>query len=126
MILALEVGLFPVYFRFSSRPEGRLCRSLRAQKKLEGNARILSLAMTTTKKRRVEITFFEQERVVRRSITAHCSVCRMSSEILTPQEAGDLARVDLERIYQWLAQGRAHLVRTSRGDERVCRNSLFL
>jgi hypothetical protein len=82
--------------------------------------------MATTKKRRVEITFFEQERVVRRSITAHCSVCRMSSEILTPQEAGQLARVDLQRIYQWLEQGRAHVVRTSNGDERVCRNSLFL
>jgi len=81
--------------------------------------------MTTTKKRRVEITFFEHERIVRKSITAHCSVCRMSSEILTPQEAGDLARVDLRRIYQWLAQGRAHVVMTSTGDELICRNSLF-
>jgi hypothetical protein len=82
--------------------------------------------MTTTKKRRVEITYFEHERIVRRSITAHCPVCRLSSEILTPQEAGDLARVELEQIYQWLAQGRAHVVRTADGDERVCRNSLFL
>ena len=81
--------------------------------------------MTTTKKRRVEITFFERERIVRKSITAHCSVCRMNSEILTPQEAGDLARVDLRRIYQWLAQGRAHVVRTSTGDDLICRNSLF-
>jgi hypothetical protein len=82
--------------------------------------------MTMTKKRRVEITLFEQERIVRQSVTAHCPVCRGQSEILTPQEAGDLARVGLERIYQWLAQGRAHVVRTSSGDERVCRNSLFL
>lgn len=81
--------------------------------------------MATTKNRRVEITFFEQERIVRQSITAHCAVCQMSNEILTPQEAGDLARVDLEMIYEWLAQGRAHMVRTSSG-ERVCRNSLFL
>jgi hypothetical protein len=81
--------------------------------------------MDDDKEKKSRDYFFEQERVVRRSITAHCSVCRMSSEILTPQEAGDLARVDLEMIYQWLAQGRAHLVRTSRGDERVCRNSLF-
>jgi hypothetical protein len=82
--------------------------------------------MTTTKKRRVEITLFERERIVRRWVTANCPVCRMSSELLTPEEAGDLARVELERIYQWLAEGRAHLVRTSGGDERVCRNSLFL
>jgi hypothetical protein len=82
--------------------------------------------MTTTKKRRIEITLFEQERIVRRTITAHCSVCRISSEILTPQEAGELARVGPEKIYQWLAQGRAHLVLTSSGVERVCRNSLFL
>jgi hypothetical protein len=82
--------------------------------------------MNTTKKRRVEITFFERERIVSRTVTAHCSVCRISSEILTPQEAGDLARVNLDRIYQWLAAGRAHLVRTSSGDERICRNSLFL
>ena len=82
--------------------------------------------MTTTKKRRVEITFFEQERIVRQSVRAQCPICRISSEILTPQEAGDLARVDLQRIFQWLAQGRAHVVRTSSGDERVCRNSLFL
>jgi hypothetical protein len=82
--------------------------------------------MTTTKKRRVEITFFEHERIVRQSIVAHCAVCHMCSEILTPQEAGELARVDLQRIGQWLAQGRAHLVRTSSGDERVCRNSLFV
>jgi hypothetical protein len=81
--------------------------------------------MTTTKKRRIEITLFEQERIVRSSVTAHCPVCRMNSEILTLQEAGELARVDPERIYQWLAQGRAHLVRTSSGGERVCRNSLF-
>jgi len=81
--------------------------------------------MTTTKKKRVEITFFEHERIVRQSVTAHCSVCRMSSEILTPQEAGDLAGVDVQKIYLWLAQGRAHLVRTSSGNERVCRNSLF-
>jgi hypothetical protein len=82
--------------------------------------------MTTTKKRRIEITLFEHERIVRSSVTAHCPVCRMSSEILTPQEAGELARVSPERIYQWLAQGRAHLVLTSSGIERVCRNSLFL
>jgi hypothetical protein len=80
--------------------------------------------MATTKKRRVEITFFEQERIVRQSVTAHCPFCRMSSEMLTPQEAGDL--VGLERIDQWLAQRRAHVVRTSGGGELICRNSLGL
>ena len=82
--------------------------------------------MTTTKKRRVEITYFEHERIIHRSITAHCSVCQKSGEILTPEEAGGLVGVGLQEIYQWLAQGRAHMVRTSSGDECVCRNSLFL
>jgi hypothetical protein len=81
--------------------------------------------MSTTKKKRVEITFFEHERIVRATITAHCPLCRISVEMLTLQEAGDLARVDLEQINQWVVQGRAHVVRTSSGGERVCRNSLF-
>lgn len=82
--------------------------------------------MTTTKKKRVEITFFEHERIVRKSVTAHCPVCDASVEMLTLQEAGDLASVELEQIMRWLAQGRAHVLRTSSGGERVCRNSLCI
>jgi hypothetical protein len=82
--------------------------------------------MATTKKRRIEVTFFERERIVRQTVTAHCPVCRIVSEMLTPEQAGDVAQLALEEIDRWLAQGRAHLVRTSSGDRRICRNSLCL
>ena len=82
--------------------------------------------MTTTKKRRIELIFFEQESIVRRFVMAHCPVCCVSSEVLTPSQAGDLARVDLPRVYEWLAEGLIHGVRTSNGQELVCRNSLFV
>jgi len=82
--------------------------------------------VTTTKRRRVEITFFEQERIVQRVTTAHCSVCRLNSEMLTPEEAGTLARVQVQSIYQWLAQGKAHSVKTFSGQNRVCKNSLCI
>ena len=81
--------------------------------------------MTTTKRRRVEITFFEQERIVQRVTTAHCSVCRLNSEMLTPEQAGDLAQVQIAEIYEWLAQGRAHGMKMLSGQDRICRNSLF-
>jgi len=81
--------------------------------------------VTTTKRRRVEITFFEQERIVQRVTTAHCSVCRLNSEMLTPEEAGTLARVQVQSIYQWLAQGKAHGMKTPGGQDRVCKNSLL-
>ena len=81
--------------------------------------------MTTTKRRRVEITFFEQERIVQRLTTAHCHVCRLNSEMLTPEQAGDLAQVQVQRIYEWLAQGRAHGMKMLSGQDRVCKNSLF-
>ena len=82
--------------------------------------------MTTTKRRRVEITFFEQERIVQRSVTAHCPVCRVRSDMLTPEEAGDFAGVDVQNIYQRLAQGKAHSVKTFSGQNRVCKNSLCI
>ena len=81
--------------------------------------------MTTTKRRRVEITFFEHERIVQRLTTAHCYICRLNSEMLTPEQAGDLAQVQVQRIYEWLAQGRAHGMKMLSGQDRVCKNSLF-
>ena len=81
--------------------------------------------MTTTKRRRVEITFFEHERIVRRSVTAHCTMCRVTSDMLTPEQAGDLAQVEVQRIYEWLAQGRAHSMKMLSGQDRICKNSLF-
>jgi hypothetical protein len=46
--------------------------------------------------------------------------------MLTPEQAGEMAKVEVENIYQWLAQGKAHGMKTPTGQDRVCRNSLFL
>ena len=45
--------------------------------------------------------------------------------MLTPEEAGTLARVQVQSIYQWLAQGKAHGMKTPGGQDRVCKNSLL-
>ena len=45
--------------------------------------------------------------------------------MLTAEQAGDLAQVHVERIYEWLAQGRAHGMKMLSGQDRVCKNSLF-
>ena len=68
---------------------------------------------------------FQQERVVRQSATTHCRVCSVNSEMLTPEQAGDLARVQVESIHEWLAQGKAHGMKIPGGQDRICRNSLF-
>ncbi len=81
--------------------------------------------MHTTKKRRVEIIVFEQERILRRSVTADCPVCQVNGEMLTPEQAGEMVQVRVQRIYQWLAQGKAHGVKTPGGHDRICKNSLF-
>jgi hypothetical protein len=91
----------------------------------KGDAGFYHHPVTTIKRRRVEITVFEHERVIRQSVTAHCPMCRLRSEMLTPEQAGDLARVGVQSIYLWLAQGKAHGLKTQGGQERVCKNSLF-
>jgi hypothetical protein len=45
--------------------------------------------------------------------------------MLTLKQAGDLAQVQVESIHEWLVQGKAHGMKTSGGEDRVCRNSLF-
>ena len=35
-------------------------------------------------------------------------MCRVTSDMLTPEQAGDLAQVEVQRIFEWLAQGRVH------------------
>jgi hypothetical protein len=45
--------------------------------------------------------------------------------MVTPEQAGEIAKVEVESIHQWLAQGRAHGMKTVNGQDRVCRNSLF-
>ena len=92
---------------------------------MRGTGRILPSVMTTTKKKRVEITLFEYERVVRQSVSALCPICRIDTEMLTPQQAGDFAGVDVQSIYQRLAEGRAHSAWLTSGERRVCRNSLL-
>jgi len=82
--------------------------------------------VTTTKRRRVEITYFEQERIIQRSVTALCPVCRVTSDMLTLEEAGDFAGVEVASIYQRLAHGRAHTAKLSSGEDRICKNSLSL
>ncbi|MFL6213879.1 MAG: hypothetical protein ACJ74J_08280 [Blastocatellia bacterium] len=78
------------------------------------------------KRRRVEIIAFERERIVSRPLTMLCPVCNLNSELLTTRQAGAIAQVKSQSIYRWLALGKAHGVRTSGGQYRVCRNSLFI
>jgi len=76
-------------------------------------------------KRRIEITAVERERVIRQFVALPCPVCQLKSEMLTAAQAGVLAQVKVSSIYRWLAQGRAHGVKTAGGHHRICRHSLF-
>ena len=60
------------------------------------------------------------------SLTAHCPVCELQSEMLTLAQAGELAQVRADSIHRWLTEGMAHGVKTPDGQDRVCKNSLFL
>src|SRR5262249_27427133 len=75
--------------------------------------------------RRIEITVLEHQRIVRRQLLLICPVCHLTSELLTVQEAGALARVKVQSIYRWLADGKVHGVRTPGGQHRICKDSLF-
>ncbi len=77
-------------------------------------------------KRKIEIVAIERERIVRRPVSMICPVCNSASELLTTRQAGAVAQVGPQSIYRWLASGKAHSVKTSGGQHRVCRNSLFL
>ena len=114
-------GLFPFFFQIASE----LCSSFRALRKprREGDEASYHQPVTTIK-RRIEITFFEQERIICQSVTAHCPVCRINSEMLTPEQAGGLARVQVQSIYEWLEQGKAHGMKTQDGKARISKNSL--
>ena len=76
-------------------------------------------------KRRVEIISFQRERILRRPLWTLCPVCHSKTELLTTCQAGALAQVNAGSIRRWLAQGRAHGVKTSGGHHRICRQSLF-
>jgi excisionase family DNA binding protein len=77
-------------------------------------------------KRRIEIQAFERERIIRRTVAMQCPVCEHESEMLTAKQAAVLLQVSTKSIYRWLAEGKAHGVRTPGGCHRVCRESLFV
>jgi hypothetical protein len=77
------------------------------------------------KRRRIEITAFERQRLTAALPQILCPVCQSLSEFLTPGQAGAVAQVKAQSIYRWLAQGKAHGIRTTGGGHRICRNSLF-
>ena len=77
-------------------------------------------------KRRIEIQAFERERIIRRTVAIRCPVCKRESEMLTARQAAVLLQVSTKSIYRWLAEGKAHGVRTPGGCHRVCRESLYV
>jgi hypothetical protein len=81
--------------------------------------------LPTIKRKRVEITVFEQERVIYRLWSIRCPVCQLESEMLTPEQAGEFAHVQVGVIREWLIDGKAHGLTTVGGQQLVCRNSLF-
>jgi hypothetical protein len=76
-------------------------------------------------KRRVEIIAFERQRIVVRPWPMTCPVCQINTELLTTRQAGMIFQVNATSIRRWLAQGRAHGIRTPGGQHRVCKNSLY-
>jgi hydrogenase maturation factor HypF (carbamoyltransferase family) len=80
-------------------------------------------------RRRVEIVAFEHERIIEYSHpNGHigcCPVCGTHSQLLTTAQAALVSNVASKSIRRWLAQGKAHSVKTAGGQHRVCRESLF-
>lgn len=87
--------------------------------------RIISLVMAMMTKRRIEVVAFERERIVRRVVPIYCTVCQLNTELLTTRQAGMFVQVKPQSIYRWLAQGKAHGVKTPGGQYRICKYSLF-
>lgn len=77
------------------------------------------------KKRRLEITFFEQERIIARKLIAYCQICRITTDMLTLEEAGSFVGLNVETVCMRLAEGSLHARTLSNGEYRVCKNSLF-
>lgn len=75
-------------------------------------------------KRSIEIVAFERERIVMRLSSMTCPVCRVNTELLTTRQAGVIFQVRATSIRRWLADGRAHGIRTPGGQHRICKNSL--
>ena len=79
--------------------------------------------------RRVEIVAFELERTIQYAHpirdVERCPVCGTRSQLLTTTQAALVSNVTSKSIRRWLAQGKAHSVKTAGGQHRVCRESLF-
>jgi hypothetical protein len=76
-------------------------------------------------RRRIEITAFEQERIVSEvATTRHCSRCGSLSELLTVLQAAALIQREVSLINDWVVSGKIHLASTPNGDHCVCQNSL--
>lgn len=60
------------------------------------------------------------------SVVTNCPVCHSDSELLTPAQAAAVAQVGVRIIYRWLAENKMHGAITPGGDQRICKNSLFL
>ena len=76
--------------------------------------------------RRIEITAFKQERILRHAVVTTCSICGVRSELLTPAEAAAIAQVETRSIYRWLGEGKTHGAKTPDGRSRICKNSLLV
>ena len=76
-------------------------------------------------KRRVEIIAFERQRIAMRPAPAICPVCQIHTEMLTTRQVGTIFQVKATSIRRWLAEGKAHGIRTPGGQHRICRKSLF-
>ena len=61
----------------------------------------------------------------RRPIRAWCAECEAVVQIVTPDEAANLASVTTRIIYRRVEQGEVHFTETREGRVLVCRNSLL-
>ena len=75
--------------------------------------------------RRIELTVTERERIVVVSRRFFCVVCQTESELLTVRQAAAFAQAAVGSVRRWLAENKAHGLKTCGGWHRVCKNSLF-
>ena len=58
-------------------------------------------------------------------VRAWCAGCEAVVQMVTPDEAANLAGVTTRIIYRWVEQGKVHFTETREGRVLVCRNSLL-
>ncbi len=82
--------------------------------------------MTVIGRRRIEIVAFEHARVRLHGVPPPCPICQRAGAWLTAAQAAQCALVNQQTVYRWLAQGKAHGLKTAGGQHRVCLHSLFV